>query len=159
MPLDMELHREKLVQILQANLADKLSEIDAEKGDEITTPAPAPDQYYPYPLLSDAVVVWPVCLVLTRRATKMDQHDIPVRRYEFDVEFWFHHVDQVMLQVFVERIAQAATLVLEDETNWKDIGAFFPEVADALFSNVLPSQEEEGLLRACRLVFHVRNVG
>lgn len=157
--LDMELHRKKLVQILQEHLPGKLAEIDAAKGDGFITPAPAPDQYYPFPLLSESVVVWPVCLVLTRRATRMDQDDDPFRRYEFDVEFWFFHADQMMLQVFVERIAQAATLVLEDESNWKDIGAIYPEVADALFSNVLPSQEEEGLLRACRLVFHVRNVG
>lgn len=156
MSLDMETVRERAIQALEQGLPPQLAAIDAARATGLTTPAPA--VYIDYPILDESAVVWPVALVLPRRTVRTDSgsQGVAFRRYELDMEFWFSDSDQSVLGTWIERMAGAASAVLEQDGTWADLGLTYPRVTDALFSDVLP--DESGFLRACRIVFAVDGI-
>lgn len=155
MSVDMEQIRRRAVAALQGGFAAALSSVDAaaNSGDvDIQTPAPA--EVFDFPIFEESVVVWPICIVLGRRAPLVstgDEQGHIVRRYELEVEVWFSDTDQAILGTWVERAARAVTLLLESSGTWAGLGVFNRRTVDALFSDVI--SEETGYIRACQVQF------
>lgn len=154
--IDMEQVRRRAIQALEEGLPAQLTAIDASKATGLATPAPA--VYLDYPILDESMVTWPVCLVLPRRTARTDSgsQGVAHRRYELDMEFWFAESDQAVLGTWVERMAGAASAVLEQDASWSGTGLYNQRVTDALYSDVLP--DESGFLRACRVVFAIDGI-
>lgn len=154
--IDMEQVRERVIEALSQGIGPQLLAVDNTKPGVVTTPEPA--VYIDYPILDESMVVWPVCLVMPRRAARTDTaaQGYATRRYELDIEVHFADSDQAVLGVWVERTVAAGSAVLEQQAIWDDLGLYNPRVNDALFSDVLPSEDQ--FLRACRLVFQVEGI-
>lgn len=167
--MQMDLIRLQLQSLLVAHLPDALAAVDAARGgydllqpdltwteEAITTPAP--QSYVAYPVLDESQVVWPVAVLLPRRAPLVDPErtGIAVRDYQLDLELWYADPDQQVLAIALERAAAAATLVVQERANWLPLTVDDTRVVDALFSEV--AQDENGFYRACRLSLTVQAI-
>ncbi|MFW6074933.1 MAG: hypothetical protein ACOC9Y_05010 [Chloroflexota bacterium] len=157
MSVDMETVRRTVVSALEDGMEAEVSAVDTAAGHGITTPAP--EVYIDHEIVDESAVVWPVCLVMPRRSPLQGSAQLQghvERRYELDIEIWVADSDQTILTVWVERLARAATLVLERASTWAGSGIYNPQATDVLFSDILP--DESGYLRACRVVFRVDGI-
>lgn len=155
MSVDMEQVRRHAVAALQARLPSVLAAVDAEANiDGVSVETPVPKEIFDYPVFEESVVVWPICIVLGRRAPYVsgpnDQGHV-IRRYELEVEVWFSDSDQAILGTWVERAARAVALILESSSTWDRLGTFNRRTVDALFSDVLSVETE--FIRACQVQF------
>lgn len=158
MSVDMERVREHLKSLLVNDMPIILKEIDAEKETELTTPSPV--VYLDYPVLEESNVVFPVGLVYTRRANKIDgieadNFDVEVtRQYHLDIEFWYNSYNPDEVKVYIERAARAGCKILENGENWGALGMWDPQVDDIMFAET--HDQEYAYMRVCRLIFNVK---
>jgi hypothetical protein len=158
----METIRRRAVAALEASFTATLAAVDAAsnsdasavEGEDVDIETPVPEAVYDFPVFAEGLVVWPVCLVMARRAPLVggpnDQGHI-ARRYELEIEVWFTDADQALLGAWVERAARAVALILESRATWGNLGVFNQRTVDALFSEVV--EDESGFMRACQVQF------